>query len=80
MVKFIDKYLDIELSLVTVKRGRRLQDLINLLSSSEWKLKLEDSGLNVDLSDLKYRHPKLLILLYAFINTTPSDFYEVMNN
>lgn len=79
LVKYVVKYLDIELSMDTVNGITNLHDLIILLSSTEEKLDLLVPLQGVSLEDLRYKYPKVVVAILAFINTTPSDFFIVLN-
>lgn len=82
MIKLIDKHLDIELNELIVNNMTSLYELINFVASTNEKLKVKDVDTldeTLTLDDLKPKPPKLLVWIKGFINTTPSDYYDIVN-
>ena len=82
MIKSIEKHLDIELNELIVNNMTSLHELILFVASTNEKLKITEVNSldpNLTIADLKKKPPKPLMWLKGFINTTPSDYYDIVN-
>lgn len=82
LIPRIEKHLDIELPDNLMKAMSKMNDLVNLLASTNEKLKiLESEALDLDPSKFeKKKTNDIQQKIRGFINTTPTDFFDIIYN